>query len=100
MGPGIYLPDRTEGITRVEDLPPPRFVCRSRNYRRRPCPRCGRSCYRDNIGRRLLHDLGSLLNDRPRVLRVLYSRHHCASCRLYFSADLSDLIALYFQNPY
>ena len=23
MAPGSYVPDRTEGITRVEDLPPP-----------------------------------------------------------------------------
>ena len=37
-GPGEYLPDVTEGITRVEDLPKPRIVQRSRNYQRRPCP--------------------------------------------------------------
>ena len=53
MGPGRYLPDRTEGITRVEELPKPLVVSRSRNYRRRACPRCGRTCYRDNIGRRV-----------------------------------------------
>jgi hypothetical protein len=38
MAPGRYLADGTEGITRVEDLPPPLVVFRSRNYRRRPCP--------------------------------------------------------------
>jgi hypothetical protein len=91
MGPGRYLPDRTEGITRVEDLPRPLLVFRSRNFRRRCCPRCGRSCYRDNIGRRVLHDVGSLLNDRPGDLLLVYSRHYCASCGAYFSADLSDL---------
>jgi hypothetical protein len=91
MGPGRYVPDRTEGITRVEDLPEPLVVPRSRNYRRRACPRCGRGCYRDNVGRRVLHDVGSLLDDRPRDLHLAYSRHYCAACRSYFSADLSDL---------
>ena len=91
MPPGQYDPDHTEGITRVEDLPPSLVERRSRNYRRRACPRCGRSCYRDNTGRRVLHELGSLLNDRPRDLRVAYSRHYCTRCQRYFSADLSDL---------
>jgi transposase len=91
MAPGHYVRDPTEGITRVEDLPEPLVVPRSRHYRRRPCPRCGRSCYRDNTGRRVLHDVGSLVNERPRDLLVAYSRHYCASCRRHFSADLSDL---------
>ena len=39
-GPGEYVPDITEGITRVEDLPPPRIERRSRNWPARPCPRC------------------------------------------------------------
>src|SRR5437764_1430981 len=47
MAPGSSVPDRTEGIPRVEDLPRPLVVSRSRNYRRRVCPHCGRSCYRD-----------------------------------------------------
>jgi hypothetical protein len=91
MGPGQYLPDDTEGITHVEDLPTPIIVSRSRNFRRRACPCCGRGCYRDNLGRRVLHDLGCLPCDRPRDLHVVYSRHHCSRCRFYFSADLSDL---------
>jgi transposase len=91
MPPGKYGPDCTEGITRVEDLPAPLLERRSRSYRRHACPRCGRRCYRDNLGRRILHDLGRLLRDRPCDLHVVYSRHGCAHCRLYFSADLSDL---------
>ena len=90
-GPGEYVPDSTEGITRVEDLPPPLSAKRSRNYRRRRCPRCRRSCSRHAVGQRSLHDLGCLLRNRPRVLQVAYSRHSCASCDLYFSAALSDL---------
>ena len=35
-GPGEYVADRTEGITRVEDLPKARVVLRNRNYSRRP----------------------------------------------------------------
>ena len=91
MAPGRYLPDRTEGVTRVEDLPAPLVIERSRNYRRRACPRCGRGCYRDNVGHRVLHDLGSWFQDRPRDLHLAYSRHRCRSCRLYFSADVSEL---------
>ena len=91
MGPGLYVPDCTEGITRVEDLPPPLVGRRSRDYRRRACPRCGHGCYRDNRGHRVLHDLGNLPKDRPCDLHVVYSRHRCARCPLYFSADLSDL---------
>ena len=34
LGPGEYVPDVTEGITSVEDLPKPRIELRSRNYTR------------------------------------------------------------------
>lgn len=91
MPPGEYLPDNTEGITRVEDLPHPLVEHRSRNYRRRSCPQCNRGCYRDTLGRRLLHDLGCLRRDRPRDLHVVYSKHRCEACGLYFNSDLSDL---------
>ena len=46
FGPGQYLPDATEGIIRPEDLPKPRVVRRSRNYKHGHCPRCGKRCYR------------------------------------------------------
>jgi hypothetical protein len=91
MPPGAYIPDRTEGITRVEDLPAPLDKRRSRDYRRRPCPRCGRSCFRHGRGRRTLHDVGCLLRDRPRRLLVTYSQHHCVACDSYFNADMADI---------
>jgi transposase len=91
MGPGQYLPDSTEGITRVEDLPPSLSKFCSRNYRRRPCPCCGRSCYRHAQGHRSLHDLGCLLHEQPHLLCVTYSRHYCTRCHRHFSVDLSDL---------
>ena len=43
LAPGLYVPERTAGITRVEDLPRPLVVSRSRNYRSRwprSSPRC------------------------------------------------------------
>ena len=91
MGPGEYIPDSTEGITRVEDLPSPLQEGRSRNYRWCPCPRCGRSCPRHSLGYRTLHEVGSPRRDRPRQLCVVYSKHRCRPCGLFFSTDLSDL---------
>ena len=89
--PGDYKPDPTEGITRVEDLPAPKIVRRSRNYKRRCCPRCRRAAYRDRVYERRLHDLGNLAQDHPVDLVVKYSQHCCSHCGKYFSADLSDL---------
>ena len=73
MGPGEYTPDPTEGITRVEDLPSPRVRHRSRDYRRRRCPRCGRPAYRYDRRPRTLHDLGEPQSGRPLDLRVVGS---------------------------
>ena len=92
-GPGEYRPDPSQGITRIEDLHKPKIRCQSRNYRRRPCPRCGQSAYRDRRVRRTLHDLGNPLTGRPRELIVIYSQHCCTSCRKYFNADMTDLAA-------
>jgi hypothetical protein len=90
-GPGQYLPDPTEGITRVEDLPKPKNVPRSRNYRRRRCPHCGHSSYRNRTFTRTLHDLGDLATNRPRDLVITYSQHCCSRCKKFFNVDLSDL---------
>ena len=92
-GPGEYRPDSSQGITHIEDLPKPKIRCQSRNYRRRPCPRCGQSAYRDRRVRRTLHDLGNPLTGRPRELIVIYSQHYCTRCRKYFNADMTDLAA-------
>jgi len=90
-GPGEYRADRTEGITRVEDLPKARVVRRSRVYAGRPCPQCGRSCYRHRTVERTLHDLGDLVLERPRDLQLRYSQHYCCKCKRYFNVDMSDL---------
>lgn len=90
-GPGKYVPDVTEGITRVEDLPPPKVVKRSRNYRRRPCPKCGRNAYRLRTAMRKLHDLGDPISGRPREIHLTYSQHRCPGCNAYFNADMDDV---------
>jgi len=90
-GPGEYVPDVTEGITDVQDLPKPEVRRRARNYKKRPCPRCGHAAYRDKVFTRKLHDLGDLAANRPIDLLVTYSQHCCSKCRRYFNADLTDL---------
>src|SRR5574337_126089 len=91
LGPGEYLPDRTEGLRRVEDLPRPKIIPQDRNYRHLPCPACGQTAYRDRVFRRQLHDVGDLVSGRPRELELTYSQHYCSACRKYFHADTSDL---------
>jgi hypothetical protein len=90
-GPGVYQSDPTEGVTRAADLPPARVVARSRNFPRRPCPHCGKSCYRDKTFTRTLHDVGDLVSGRPRDVSLTVSQHHCTRCRRYFPADATDL---------
>jgi hypothetical protein len=89
--PGEYIPDVTEGITRVEDLPKSRLERRSRNFLARRCPHCGCRAGRYALASRTLHDLGDPRSGRPVDLLVHYSKHHCRSCGLRFTVDLSDL---------
>jgi hypothetical protein len=91
LGPGEYVPDVTEGITRVEDLPKPRIERRSRNYPTRRCQRCGGRAGRYAVAARTLHDLGDPRSDRPVDLVVTYSKHGCPHCGCHFSVDQSDL---------
>ena len=91
MGPGEYVPDPTEGITRVEELPPPRIQPHSRTYRARRCPRCGQRAGRYALDTRILHDLGDPRSGQPLDLRVTFSRHRCRRCGCCFAVDLGDL---------
>ena len=75
-GPGEYLPDATEGITKVEELPQPKVVLRSRNYKHYPCPYCDQGCGRNNVVTRILHDLGDLVSGRPCDIHLTYSQHY------------------------
>lgn len=91
LGPGEYVPDPTEGIQRVEDLPKPKILKCSRNYPQRPCPQCGRTAYRDRVLHWRLHDVGDLVSGRPHEIELTYSQHYCSACQTYFAADMSDL---------
>jgi hypothetical protein len=90
-GPGEYVPDVTEGITRVEELPQPRIEHRSRNYPTRRCRLCDCRAGRYAVASRTLHDLSGLRSNRPVDLLVTYSKHYCPRCDRCFSVDLSDL---------
>jgi hypothetical protein len=94
-GPGEYVPDITEGIARVEDLPKPRIERRSRNGPARPCPRCRRRAGRSAVSSRTLHDLGDARADRPVDLVVTFSRHRCLRCGCCFACDISELALPY-----
>jgi transposase len=91
MGPGEYVPDATEGITKVEDLPKPRIERHRRAFRARTCPRCGQRAGRYALDTRTLHDLGNPRTGRPIDLLVTFSRHRCRSCGCCFAADLGGL---------
>src|SRR3954452_7399620 len=91
FGPGEYVPDVTEGIPRVEDLPKARIERRSRNYPSRRCRRCGGRARRYAVASRTLHDMGDTRLDCPVDLVVTYSKHRCPHCDCHFSADVSDL---------
>jgi hypothetical protein len=91
FGPGEYVAEQTEGITRVEDLPKAKLVRRSRNYKRRPCPLCEHRAYRLRTVTRTLHDLGDSIRGRPRDIVLTYSQHRCPKCNHYFNADMDDL---------
>ncbi len=80
-----------EGITRPEDLPKAKLVKQSRNFPHRPCPRCAKSCYRDNTFTRTLHDVGDLVTGRPRDIELTSSQHYCCKCRKYFNVAVTDL---------
>jgi hypothetical protein len=81
FGPGEYVPDSTEGIVDLNDLPPPTILPYDANYDHSPCLRCGHLAYRHKFGQRTLHDLGDLRAGRPVDLVVTYSSHYCPNCR-------------------
>lgn len=91
MTSGEYVPDPTEGMIRVEDLPKPHIQRRSRNVRSRRCPRCRHASGRYVLDTRTLHDLGNPRSGRPIDLVVTFSRHRCPACGRCFAVDLTDL---------
>ncbi len=90
-GPGEYLSDPIEGVTRPEDLPAPEIVEQSRDHEKHPCPDCGYAAYRHKKVVRKLHDLGDMTTGRPREIHLTVSQHRCSKCGKYFYADTSDI---------
>src|SRR2546428_1683560 len=80
-GPGEYVPDPTEGIVDIKDLPAPTLVAYDRNHDHTPCPRCSHLAYRHKSGQRTLHDLGNVYTGCPVDLLVTYSSHYCSRSR-------------------
>jgi hypothetical protein len=91
LGPGEYVPDRTEGIVDIQDLPRPHLVAYNRNHDHTPCPRCGHLASRHTSGQRPFHDLGDLSTGCPVDLLVTSSSHSCSQCRKHFNIDRSDV---------
>jgi hypothetical protein len=75
FGPGEYVPDPTEGIVNVHDLPAPQLGLYSRNHQQPPCLRCGHLAARHTSDRRTLHDFGDICPGRPVDLLVIYASH-------------------------
>jgi hypothetical protein len=90
-GPGAYLADVTEGITRGENLPTAKVICRSRHDNRRKCPRGGRRSYRLRRVARRLPDLGDLVSGRPQEIHLTASPQHGSGCGQYCNVDTSDV---------
>ncbi len=91
FGPGEYVPDPTEGIVDIKDLPRPQWVAYSRTHGHTSCPRCRHRAYRHQSGQRTLHDLGDLRTGRPGALLVTSSSHYCSKCRKHCNIDLTDV---------
>ena len=91
FGPGAYVPDSTEGIAKVKDLPVPTCMAYDRNHKHTPCPRCGSRAARHTSGQRIVHDLGDVSAGCPVDLLVTYSSHYCAHYQKYLHIDLSDV---------
>ncbi len=90
-GPGEYVPDPTEGVTRVEDLPQPIVRQRSRSKRKCACPKCGYKAYCNKKRVRRLHDLGDTTAGRPRDVELEVAEYICSRCGEFFYADTSDI---------
>ena len=93
QGPGEYVPDATEGVVCVDDLPEPSVEVINRDASHCDCPLCGKAVPRLRRKCKRLHDLGNPRSGRPQELEVPYAQYYCGPCDHYFTTDLSDLCA-------
>jgi len=91
FGPGEYVPDPTEGIVDIKDLPRPQRVAYNRHHDHTPCPRWSHLASRHTSGQRTLHDLGDVSTGCPVDLLVTYSSPYGSKCRKHFTIDRSDV---------
>ena len=91
FGPGVDVPDPTEGMVDAKDLPAPPCVPDSRHQLHTPCPRCDQLASRHQAGQRTWHDLGALSTGRPVDLLVTSSSPSCAPCQQDCTIDRSDV---------
>ena len=98
FGPGEYVADATEGLTHPADLPKPKIKKRTQNFKKRPCPHCGRSSRRHDLRTRRLHHLGDPGSGRPVDVQLQYSVHYCCKCKKYFSADTGHIADPHARN--
>ena len=90
-GPGRYVPDASEGITNVDDLPKPKVKYRSRERKKCRCPNCDYLARQHDVRKRSLHHLGDSLSGRPVEIILRYSNHYCCKCKKYFNVDTTDI---------
>jgi hypothetical protein len=72
-------------ITNTENIC---IAFQARNYRYCPCPKCGAAAARHSIGKRYVQEIAF---DKPTVIKVIYSKHYCKSCKKIFNAPMQDI---------
>jgi hypothetical protein len=91
LGPGMYWPHPTEGITRPAALPKPRVAQHSRHFQHRPCPPYAQSRDRDWAYTRTLHEVGDFPSRCPRAIALTYAQYACCKRRQYFNSAAAKL---------
>ena len=90
-GPGAYVPDPTEGIVHLNDLPKPQVKERSCVRQKSRCPNCTHPSTRHAFRVRTLHDLGDPASGRPVEVQLRYSAHYCCKCETHFTINTSHI---------
>src|SRR6266566_2531835 len=88
-GPGRYVPDPTEGIPTVKDLPAPPLVAYHRDHTQTAGPRCSQLASRHTSGQRLWHDVGDWCTGHPLDLLVTSASPSCDRCTKHCTIALS-----------
>jgi len=91
-GPGEYLPDATEGITRVKEFAKTEGHPTQPRLPTTAVPDLWAQFLSGSSGTTgVARSWGFLRSSRPHDMHLTYSVHHCTECDKYFNADMSDL---------